>query len=50
MTRRELIKILEEADRLLLEEVEVDELTDNAREHAHYGIEDVIDVLKANEE
>lgn len=50
MTREEFIKRLEELNRLLLEEVETDELTDYARAQAHYGIDDVIDIIKENEE
>ena len=50
MKRIEIIKRLEELDRLLLEEIEAEELTDYAREQAHYGIEDAIDILKENEE
>ena len=49
MTREEFIKRLEELDRLLLEEVDL-ELTDYAREQAHIGLEDVIDIIKENEE
>ena len=48
MTRSEMIKYLEEAKRLLLEEAE--ELTDYAREKAYFDIEDAIEHLKENEE
>ncbi len=50
MTREEIIKACEEIKRLLLEEVETDELTDNAREHACIYVETAIDFLKENEE
>lgn len=49
MTRFDLIKKLEEIDRQLLEEIDL-ETTDYAREHAHYSIEGAIDFLKENEE
>ena len=50
MTRDEFIKRLEELDRLLLEEVETEELTDYARGQAHFEIEDVINKIKENED
>lgn len=50
MTRQELIKKLEELDRILLEEIETEELTDYTREQAHYNIENLIDVLEENKE
>ena len=49
MSRDEFIKILEELDRLLLEEVETEELTDYARYQAHIHIESLIDIIKDNE-
>jgi hypothetical protein len=49
MTRGEFIKQIEELDKILLEEVDL-ELTDYAREQAHYGLEDVINKIKENEE
>lgn len=49
MTREEFIKKLEELDSLLLEDVDL-ELTDYAREQAHYGLEDVVDIINENEE
>ena len=50
MTRSEFIKKVEELDRLLLEDVDREELTDYAREQAHIGLEDVIEKIKENEE
>lgn len=50
MTRSEFIKVLEEAKRLLLEEVDKEDLTDCAKEKAYYDIEDAIEHLKENEE
>jgi hypothetical protein len=48
MTREEFIKRIEEVDRLLLEEVDL-ELTDYARYQAHVNLESTIDVIKENE-
>lgn len=50
MSRDELIKKLEELDRVLLEEMPVEEITDYAREQAHYNLENLIDIIKENEE
>ena len=50
MSRDELIKKLEELDRGLLEEMSVEEITDYAREQAHYNLENLIDIIKENEE
>ena len=50
MTRTEFIKKAKELDRILIEEMGVDEITDYAREHAHYVIEDLIKIIKENEE
>ena len=50
MSKDEFIKRLEELDRILLEEVEVDELTDYTREQTHYNLEDLINMIKENEE
>ena len=49
MTREEFIKRIKELDAILLEEVDL-ELTDYAREQAHYGLEDVENIIKENEE
>lgn len=46
MTREVFIKKLEELDKILLEEVETDEMIDETREDAHYGLEAIIDLLK----
>lgn len=50
MNRRELINRLEEIDRLIIEEIEADEITDYTREQAHINIIDTIEKLTANEE
>ena len=50
MSRDEFIKKLEELDRVMLEEMSVDEITDYAREQAHYNLENLIDIIKENEE
>jgi hypothetical protein len=50
MTRKEIIKKVEEIKELLLTEVETDELTDYAREHAYYSLCGAVDYLKENEE
>lgn len=50
MNRRELINRLEEIDRLIIEEIEADEITDYTREQAHINIIDTIEKLIANEE
>lgn len=50
MKKNELIKRLKEIDRLLMEEVEGDELCDRAREQAHNSIEAAIDYLDENED
>ena len=50
MKRDDVIKSLEELDRLLVEAVDNGELTDYAREHCHYCIEDAIAILRENEE
>lgn len=50
MTREEILKYLEEAKRLVAEEVDTDELTDYAREKAYYCIDGAIDYIKENEE
>jgi hypothetical protein len=50
MTRRELINRLEEIDRLILEEIGAEEITDFAREQAHINIIDTIEKLTENEE
>ena len=50
MDRNEFIKKLEELDRVLLEEMPVEEITDYAREQAHINIESLIDIIKANVE
>ena len=50
MGRNEFIKKLEELDRVLLEEMPVEEITDYAREQAHYNLENLIDIIKENEE
>ena len=50
MTRRDLINRLEEIDRLIIEEVESDEITDYTREEAHINIIDTIEKLTENEE
>ena len=50
MGRDEFIKKLEELDRVLLEEMPVEEITDHAREQAHYNLENLIDIIKENEE
>lgn len=50
MNRNEFIKRLEEIDRVLLEEMPVEDITDYAREQAHYNIENLIDIIKENEE
>ena len=47
MTIRELIKRLEDLDELMLTEVGL-ELTDYAREHAHFALWDAIEHLKEN--
>lgn len=49
MNRDEFIKRVEELDRLLLEEVRTEELTDYARYQAHISIESLIDIIKENE-
>ena len=46
MSRDEFIKRLEELDRVLLEEMPVEEITDYAREQAHYNLESLIDIIK----
>lgn len=48
MTRNELIKMLEEAKMLLVEEVGKEELTDYTREKAYLDIEDAIELIKEN--
>lgn len=50
MTRQEIMKNLKEIKRQLVEEVETDELTDYAREHAYYAIDAALDYLIENEE
>lgn len=50
MSRDEFIKKLEELDRILLEEMPIEEITDYAREQAHYNLESLIDIVKENEE
>ena len=50
MTRDELLKRLEEAKRLLAEEVDADELTDYAREQSYICLEAAIDHIRENEE
>ena len=50
MTRKELIERIEECKRLLAEEVETDELTDYAREHAYIALCDAVDHLEENAE
>ncbi len=50
MTRTEFIKKLEELDRMLMEEVETEELCDRAREHAHNFIWNAIGYLEDNED
>ena len=50
MTREEILKYLEEAYRLLQEEVETEELTDNAREQACYCIDGAMQYIRENEE
>jgi hypothetical protein len=50
MTRRELINRLKEIDRLILEEIDSDEITDFAREQAYINIIDTIEKLTENEE
>ena len=49
MSRDEFIKRLEDLDRVLLEEMPVEEITDYAREQAHYNLESLIDIIKENE-
>lgn len=49
MSRDEFVKRIEELDRLLVEEVESEELTDYARYNAHIHIESLIDIIKNNE-
>ena len=50
MSRDEFIKKLEELDRVLLEEMDIEEIADYAREQAHYNLENLIDIIKENEE
>lgn len=50
MNRSEFINKLEELDRILLEKIDVEELTDYAREQAHYKLENLIDIINENEE
>ena len=50
MTRNELIKHLEEVKRLLVEEIELEELTDFAREKAYYCVDSALQIVKENEE
>lgn len=50
MNRDELVKKLEELDRVLLEKMPVEEITDYTREQAHYILENLIDIIKENEE
>lgn len=50
MTRNEFLKYLDEARRLLIEEMGADELTDYAREEACYCIDGAIQFVKENEE
>lgn len=50
MSRDEFIKRLEELDRVLIEGMPVEEITDYAREQAHYNLESLIDIIKENEE
>lgn len=50
MNRNDFIKKIEELDRVLLEEMPVEEITDYTREQAHYSIENLIDIIKENEE
>lgn len=50
MTRTELIKKVEELDRILTEEMETNELTDYTRFHAHITFENLVEILKENEE
>lgn len=48
MTKNEFIKRIKELDRILLEEIEAEELTDYSREHAHINLQDTIEILKEN--
>jgi len=50
MTRDKFIRKLLELDRVLLEDMPIEELTDYAREQAHYNLENLIDIIKENEE
>ena len=50
MKRDEFLKMLQKLDEILLEEMNADEITDYAREHAHINILDTIDIIKENEE
>lgn len=50
MTRREIINRLEEIDRLIIEEIEEDEITDYTREISHINLIDTIEKLTENEE
>ena len=47
-TRQELIRKIEELDRILVEEVELEELTDYTRSYAHSGFEDIIENVEKN--
>lgn len=46
MTREEFIKKVEELDRVLMEEVETEEMIDETRADVHYGLEAIIDLLE----
>lgn len=50
MSRDELIKKLEELDRVLVEEMGREVITDYAREQAHINFVNLIDIIKENEE
>lgn len=50
MERKEFINKLQELDKILLEDISIEELTDHAREQAHYNLENLIDIIKENEE
>ena len=49
MNRSEFIKRLEELDKVLLEDMSVEELTGYTREQVHYNLENLIDIIKENE-
>ena len=50
MTRKQMIKELEELARILVEEMDTDEVSDYAREHAYISITSAMELLAENAE